>query len=1057
MPQAKTTDPLVLVGTQNGVTVIPADTPLTRLNYFEGKFLRAEDFRVEQRYLRRLVALSNQAGGPGVAYGLSVSLGSGDTLQIEPGLAIDPAGSVLLVPEQASASIQELIDRSAQRLRFQASSTVKRIDTFAECELATAIPPGVVPKAGDLYLITIAHAEAYCGEEDVYGKLCEEACITSTDRPYLVEGVVVRAVPLVLQTPLATSNAVALDKTHLRSRVASAYFADERLRIASLISKAGLQSPVWCFGAEGASGSDVPLAVVARAGSSTLFLDAWIARRERIDPPAKRYWQWRMAMRPWDVFLAQILQFQCQLHDLFVTTPAPGGGDDPCRDAHRLIGEAADIMAGVTKFYAAVTSQLARFTAAGNVPPETLTLAGGLSQLTDLQNKLFSAKQAAYLGSLTRLLIRGGMVELPSAGYLPVTPGSALTINQQVRQLMGEGVELRFCIVRPDFVPHALEEAQHMERISLLDGLDHPDNKPKVDILVPNGEIVQQQLQSMGMGFEAEVAFIPSILGDGSRTSLTVVPSSLIRVYGAAHADVLDTGGGTFSVAGAAGTTQLTTTVDLAKGIAGIGRAADTTHLETLRGLAPTAAAPLAAGSVSSLLDNPQLFSRLTSLATEALRFNAARQAASLARGQPGTPVATTGTFVPATELQDQWIVAFWASLNCTRNVFTLAAGDVTPIDLRFVIAVPAKQATWIDFQMRGDLRIEQAAPATGTERRLSGQLSALYSLAHLQAGLGQPPKTGQVTFATTVTLRTPVGQPPVVEVLLQWGNGFILQATVTWDGKPLLVNAKLLYRLADQEFSRRINQELSLGEAILRENPDVLRPGNTAHTTALAALEIIAAALNDPGFSDVAARQLFPPPRPAAEELLVKGTLDWVLFHRRRTKQCAEAKEPVVFAPARRYQLYHLLAADRRQVERIRNALLKNETGLLKEFRFRPVDQVEFGAAVATLMTSAEVVRHDWQAVFPGNDIVYGAIASQGAAVADGPVLAQGRLNSLEAALAAVSAVDPQATADVLPAVPDVLTVPAVDGIVLLVTIYQEKYPYMYLGSAQGIGGGLV
>src|SRR5439155_11569338 len=98
MPQAKTTDPLVLVGTQNGVTVIPADTPLTRLNYFEGKFLRADDLQVEQGYLRRLVALSNQVGGPGMAHGFSLSLGAGDTLNIAAGLAIDPAGGVLLLP-----------------------------------------------------------------------------------------------------------------------------------------------------------------------------------------------------------------------------------------------------------------------------------------------------------------------------------------------------------------------------------------------------------------------------------------------------------------------------------------------------------------------------------------------------------------------------------------------------------------------------------------------------------------------------------------------------------------------------------------------------------------------------------------------------------------------------------------------------------------------------------------------------------------------------------------------------------------------------------------------
>ena len=27
-------------------------------------------------------------------------------------------------------------------------------------------------------------------------------------------------------------------------------------------------------------------------------LDPWIARRELMDTPAKRYWQWRMMMRP---------------------------------------------------------------------------------------------------------------------------------------------------------------------------------------------------------------------------------------------------------------------------------------------------------------------------------------------------------------------------------------------------------------------------------------------------------------------------------------------------------------------------------------------------------------------------------------------------------------------------------------------------------------------------------------------------------------------------------------------------------------------------------------
>jgi len=58
--------PLVLVGAPNGQPLISYGTPLTRLNYFDGKFLRSTDLELEQRYLRSIVELSNQAGGSGV-------------------------------------------------------------------------------------------------------------------------------------------------------------------------------------------------------------------------------------------------------------------------------------------------------------------------------------------------------------------------------------------------------------------------------------------------------------------------------------------------------------------------------------------------------------------------------------------------------------------------------------------------------------------------------------------------------------------------------------------------------------------------------------------------------------------------------------------------------------------------------------------------------------------------------------------------------------------------------------------------------------------------------
>jgi len=60
-------------------------------------------------------------------------------------------------------------------------------------------------------------------------------------------------------------------------------------------------------------------------------LDAWIARRDLIATPPRDAWEWRLGLRPWAVFIAQVLQFQAQLAgapgiaftDAAHTAPAP--------------------------------------------------------------------------------------------------------------------------------------------------------------------------------------------------------------------------------------------------------------------------------------------------------------------------------------------------------------------------------------------------------------------------------------------------------------------------------------------------------------------------------------------------------------------------------------------------------------------------------------------------------------------------------------------------------------------------------------------------------------
>jgi hypothetical protein len=993
MPNTKVSESLALVSRQNGVVVIPAGTPLTRLNYFDGKFLRASDLKAEQEYLRQLVWQSNQAGGPGVAYGYDVTLGDGDTLDIGPGLAIDAQGRALLLPMETSINIQELIDKSRALQNLFSASQVQSDGGFGPCQLSSAAPAVSPLAASDLFVITISMAEALCGEEDVFGNLCEEACVTSTDRPFVVEGLTVRAVPLALQTSLPNSNAFPLTGIHLRSRVGVAYFEDERRRVASLISKAGLEQAVWCLGADAESGGGVPIGVIAREGSGTVFLDPWIARRERIDTPARRYWQWRMMMRPWDVFLAQILQFQCQLHDLFKNIPTPGGDNDPCGGARGAISEAAATIAELKQFYESVTE---RFTTLQASLDETITFKGGVSRLTTLNTKLLAVESALAVAPQDRLLISGGIVELPSAGYLPVTPGASLTINQQVRRMMGEGVDLRFCVTSPDYVAHALEEAQHMERISLLQGLDNPQNKPRVEILVPNGEILTQQHLSPGRGFEAIIDLNPALFTPPS-PSPTPSPSP-----------------GPFPSPGSTVAARA-----ISPGI-------------RFTGIARSEKSPSGGGAV--YISAEYVISRANTPSTG----TTGGTTGGATGGATGTTFPQGGAINPGafnrtnqTPIVNNQRAGLWVSLQCERNAFEMKRGDTTNFNARAVVGATTARTPPLDVELNGVFRITQETVRSGSARSLKGRIenARLSFLGVAFDGAGN--NAGQ---STTILIDLDAS------VILTGGSALRIvlsheqrqiELSADWDKQRLEVNAEFKSILQGAEGSAR---ETVLAEAALKENPDALSDKNAGHALALDALEVIAAALDDIDFADANARLLFPPPPKPTDELIVRGVMDWALFRRRREEKCQEEKPATApAAPSRVYQVYHVLAHNQNEAAVLRKLLL--EKGALPADIVSPVGAVEFGGGVATLVTSPESILEDWRKVQPGEIIVYGALGSRDSASADGEALARARLDRLEATLSPISKTHPRAKDDILSGVPSSIPATGIDGVILLMT----------------------
>ncbi|MEI6668476.1 MAG: hypothetical protein WCP29_09995 [Acidobacteriota bacterium] len=1024
--------PLLVVSGGSGITVIDPSTPLRRLNYFDGRFLRADDLDVEQQYLRRLVALSNQGLGSGVVYGYDTSLAGGDAVQIGPGLAVDPSGRVLLLQTAVTHSIQALIDASRTQPAAAPDVSGKTgTGAFTDCVEIVAPPSRVVLQTSDLYVIAICAAEALCGQADVYGKLCEEACVTSTDRPYRLDGIVLRAIPLQLVTSSPASKMVNIDANlYWRSKVAHSWFGDETRKHPDAISRAGLLSEVWCLGAGYSSSCcEVPLAVVARAGATTLFLDAWIVRRERMDAPARRYWQWTMRMRPWDVFLAQVLQFQCQLADLLSGIVTPGDrAANPCEPQHEAITEAVDFVERVRAGLAGYRNL--PVDAAPGGQPALLSLS--LSHISDLRDKLHVVLNAGrtLVRTKDRILIRGGIIELPPAGYLPVLTGTSVTVNEQVRALLGDGLDLRFCITTTDDVAHAVEQAQHMDRISLLQGLDDPSNKPHVDILVPEGTATAAAAVSAGV-YDASLSFSTRQTGG-------------LLYRGAAREETLASGGTALYLAA----TGLSQSV-IAKFNAMAKEAASAKPVQPLA-VTPDIAtntfvtAPKAtAAKFDSLVGNAGTVARKFTLATGVSLGRKAETATEL------RAISTYGS-----------VDGLWLTARADQDLRTLGVGQQTPVGLRVVLGMHPASPEAFEVSFHGTLAVAQASATV-----LTGTLSGIYAFGILREDQGQ-----QKTTEFLITERghwpatiTYAGDETDGSITLDVSMPVVAGATVRFSKTYIGGNARVLYELAVVPTAGgAAGTPVTMGRLRLVADSQVVQPANVHHQYAETGLDIVQAALivSEPTIKATADAQLFPPLPPATAEVAIQAVRDWVMFTRRRETQCAVVAAPVEVLPPRRYRILNVLAKNKedaaRQVEQL-TALAQDPPSFARTLvslmaRDEHALVVNFPGGSATTDTDPSAIESDWRTFFrPGESIVYAAVGAQGETDA---ALQLNRLHTFESAIAADSTETPTAKEVSILPYPDAAVPLGADGIMLFITVTLDVAvrQHVYLANADGL-----
>lgn len=1005
-PTKTKTDNWLIVEGVPGLTIAPGATPLTRLNYFDGKFLRAKDLKLEQDGQRRLVQLSNIAGGYGLVHGFDTALGDDDLLSVGAGEAIDAAGHVLLLPMTIEVSITELIERSKQLAKPAFKSLDEGEAYFEDCQPAAVGEPGLVDENAELWLITVAHAEFLCGEEEVYGKLCEEACVSSTDRPYRIEGVVLRARPLALDSPYPSSGAVALGAKHLRSRVASAYFADERGRPSSLISGAGLRSKIWCLGAELSQG-EVALGVLCRQGAANRWFDAWTARRERMESPPRAYWAHRMAMRPWREYLAQILQFQCQLAGLLCDIATGGGSPtDPCAETEATLGEARDTVEKLLATWAEVgIDQLGELGAAS---VETLeALRAKLAAADDGDDG--DTNGGAALGE--QVLIDGGIVELPPAGYLPVDPNSELSVDEQVRRLLGQGVDLRFCVIRPDDAARELEGAQHMDRISLLRGLDDPSNKDPVDILVPDGQLIVREDQSEGLSFRAKIGMgtvedLQALTQIGSPLSgaaaeffAYLAKHASMHLRGAARAARRSGGGAVFYCAA----------VLQPKYLVGI----------NLKALSYAAAVPAYASYGDAPATEAESFGEYAKKKlVKAYELKAKQPAAAINDNVGMVEIEHNDQFEPKPKTPSS--LAVWCDLSIDADPFAKALH--TPI--AFVVDVQVSIAGDPGrYRLSGDVSVSKRASFPG------GELLAAKITGFERVFGGDTDTNTPASFnAKVYRLETGPDQGKIMVTLNPLEAKLDHDLVLAWDGQSLEVTGASFHDVEPENPENELFFELHnlVGDEAVRE------PNDPDHLAALQGVQMVANAAAEPGFAAEAANKLFPP-EDASVNYEVQALRDWVLFHARHEKRCVGEGPIKPVEPGRVYRIYTLDFDNFDELSSVAQELEANSGGLV-EYEFEEVGLAEYAPGVSALRTSSDALTALWTPYGEGEELAWVGIASQGPAAAEGEAVAEGRALALEQIVEQVSPALPKQATKVLGQIPDVLE--AEDGVIVLLTL---------------------
>jgi hypothetical protein len=396
---------------------------LVSLNPEDGLFLRAEHLTTIQDYARALSMAVGQAAGAGVVWGLDLRIDEeARQLVAAPGLAVNGQGRPLL----------------------------SRVSVRADLPGQAAAQD---PTTG-YWVVRACYDDELGGRENRYGNLCDDGCGCdggASIRPFRSEGI---------RLDVSAQSEAGLgeqDPERRRGWLASWCFEQER-RLADPWLTRGTEAQVvgsrldreWFRGPAEPTTGCVPLGVLLQVGDR-FVVDTWTARRDLGAGHADSGWRWRLGMRPWNVFMAQVLQFQDQLA-AFV----PGLANPVV-----ALREVVDSRSPLIESY--------------------LRQEADREEVRKLAYEWASAAEPFERFDATTSLYEKGFTELPPAGFVPGADSEA-ELERRLDALFDDRVAWRTCSTSADAVARAVDDAQHLDRIPLTRAKD----LPQVDVLVPD-------------------------------------------------------------------------------------------------------------------------------------------------------------------------------------------------------------------------------------------------------------------------------------------------------------------------------------------------------------------------------------------------------------------------------------------------------------------------------------------------------------------------------------------------------------------------------------------